>query len=252
MTTLRKRRFIYVSGSAQVATPHWISDNPLTAADSTAFAANDNFTAAAVLDTAGNRFSGATPWSGRLATTITNAQANAVLSLTLPQTASTVWQGYTQPLPASGNCIYRTMAHWDGHPTHQDLHSIGVVVEKGTGAARKTLIFVFGFNAAVGSECVRVDRYSTDADTFSTSPYSNSAPTYDTILAPWCVEIEYNSTNILFKYAMFNFAPMRTVLTEAEASWLGGRADRIGLVVLSGAAAGGNMRGHFLGFWRTA
>lgn len=215
----------------------------LDAAPASPNAADDEFSVGSSIDTAGTRFSGATAWTARAANVaVTNALTSGELVLTRAQTTSTVYEGYTQPMPASGDCTYRAKLIHQGKAVN--FHRVGMTIERGTGASLKTLVL---YNS--NGTAIVLDRVSTASDSFNTTYASLGTGAFG---LPIYVEMQYSGTNLIFRYLATGMDRWYTLFTEPQATWLGGRADRIGLVVLNGNNTNGNMVGYVPWFRRVA
>jgi hypothetical protein len=96
-----------------------------------------------------------------------------------------------------------------------------------------------------------VDRLSTDSDTFSATIGSFSGLSEGLIRLPQYARVRYVGTNLHFEIS-FNGWHYKTLATEAEATWLGGRAERIGIAALNANNTNGDMKAFFEWFRRTA
>lgn len=202
------------SGEAEGQNPDNIPTSPN--------AMDDEYEAGITIDTG--------KWTARLVTNLTTAIVKGALKLTLPSTGGTVVEGYTQNIPASGNCGFVVKRIFEG--TNNNYNAITTFIEKGTGGSRKTINFPMGWNG--GARC-GLDRHSTDSDTFSATITSLASLDEHRIRMPFWVWIDYVGTNINFYYS-WNGRGWVLLATEAEATWLGGRADRIGIGMQSGNA----------------
>lgn len=186
-------------------------------------------------------------WSPRFGavTGLTNSVSNGRLILTLPQTAATIMQGYYQNMPA-GDCAF-VIKRFFGQG-YFNYHNADIFLERSTGASRKTLIWAVGWN---GGPNQNIARHSTDSDTFASPGATASGISYSEIHTPLWYRVRYSGTNVIFEQS-YNGISWNTLLTEAEATHLGGRVDRIGIGMTNGDASHGDAVGYFDYFRRTA
>lgn len=213
-------------------------------------AADDEFDTGSSIDTTGARRTGATAWTGRAVSTITNSVANDELTLTVAQNTSAVYQGYTQPLPASGDCRYRTKMIWSGTKA-TNFHRVGLTIERGTGGSLKTHILHISSPNTVTNPPIAIDNLSGGSDSYSATPRSYEGLGIN-VLAPIYLDFEYSGADMLFRFLVEGMDRFYLLITINEVSWLGGRADRIGIVLLNDNNSGGDMVAYVPWFRRIA
>jgi hypothetical protein len=189
--------------------------------------ADDEFDTGSSIDTAGTRRSGATAWTARDITGLTNAVSGGILTLTRAATSATIYEGYTQPFPGSGNPKYRTKYYFGGYNQNYNRH--GLALERGSGSSRRVVHMFVSQNGALS-----VERVSGTADTWNSSP--SATPSLDPLFPYW-LEIEYSGTNFILRHYRNQDRPL-VLWTEAESTWLGGRADRIAILMMNGNGSG--------------
>lgn len=206
-------------------------------------AADDEFDTGSSIDTAGTRRSGATAWTGRNVSTLANSVSGGELIIWLPATTSSIYEGYSQPLPGSGDCTYQAKLVRGGRPVN--YHRIGLLVDRGSGGSLKTVVMYCGITSP-GTVCV--DRLSTSSDTYSSTMATVGA---SSILPVWA-QVQYSGTDIIFSMALPGCDRWYPVWTEPQATWLGGRADRIAIVLLTADNSDGTNTNYVPWFRRTA
>lgn len=128
---------------------------------------DDNFGVGATIDTTGARRGSAVPWTARDLGSVTNAQAGGTLSLTLPQEATTIFRGYTQPFSGSGVRIYRAKIVPANLGTVNGHHA-AIMIFDDVADHRVTTLEV-GYDSATGNRHVGTRSY------FLGSPWSEAA-----------------------------------------------------------------------------
>lgn len=205
--------------------------------------ADDEFDLGSAIDTAGTRRTGATAWTARDVSGLTNAVSGGELIYTLPQTSATIYQGYSQPFPGAGDCTYRVKVVPRGRSAN--FHRIGLTLERGAGGSRNTL----SFYVVTNSGQVAVDQISTGSDTFNSNLITWTGVH---AFSPTWLEVAISGTDLSFRWIQPDMDRWTEPAVTAQAAWLGGRPDRIAVVMLSGNATAGDNKAYVPWFRRVA
>lgn len=180
------------------------------------FVANDEFEAGTTIDTAGTRFSGATPWTAFNATGLSTSVADGALLLINNSNSSALSAGYSQPLVGTTWAYACKMAVFDsaGSPL------TGIAVSTASGASGN--ISVLGVSSGTGF----VVQHLTNATSFSANAFvGGTAPNpigLSNSTAYVYLKIFFDGTNINYQVSVTGIAGSYiTIFSETPGAFIG-------------------------------
>lgn len=131
---------------------------------------NDEFerSAGTGIDTAGTRYTGATPWTAfNIGTGTAVETGSGCLFFTPPVVAGVNYSGYTQPVPASGDYSYLMKISCAGLTTNQ---LVGLLVATSSGASGHLYLFGTASNTAIAQRATNSTTFSSNTGSLTGSP----------------------------------------------------------------------------------
>ncbi len=216
---------------------------------STIYPADDDFSVGATIDTVGNRRAGAQGWTALNAGgSLTNAQTGGILSYTLPQAASDIYRGHTQPDPNVASDTIFTYVSVQITPADiaaQNGHHAGIALF--LPATLRMLAFVVGFEGGVRHiGMLRNFGYTASGNN---DGYQNGLNTTGFSAGDWnevwTLHLAWNRSWVSAWYQIGNAKLASLGSAQSNEFGASGRPTLFGLVTSSGNAAGGDTIARF-------
>jgi hypothetical protein len=236
--------------AAALATQEGATDNSLDPA--AVYNQDDDFGTGATIDTTGGRRASSIPWTALNAGgSLTNAQSGGAMTLTLPQASSDIYRGFHQPDPNTDDTTY---TYWivKGVPSTVDADGNKMAVACIQLANQRMLSMSLG--QVSGVRQIAIERHASILGGGDFDGYQQSAQvtgfSSDDFTKEWTFHISWNKT-VLNCWYQIDGGQMQFLGAVSTGFFNNGlRADKIGLLVSSGNAAGGDTVGRFTDFKR--
>lgn len=233
----------------------WCATNESTANDTPAstFHEDDDFATGSSIDTGGTRAGSAIAWTAfNSGGSITNAQSGGTCSMTLPQSSSDIYRGWTQPDPNTDTTTYTWVSAKiiPANITTQNGHHAALALMDTVGG--RMLAIVVGYESS--ARHIGIARHYAIASGGDFDGYQNSANqtgfTSGDWDAEWTLHMAWNKTDLNCWYQIGAAAPV--FLGDVSTSFFnsGLRGNKVGLLVSSGNASGGNTVADWTDFKR--